>query len=281
VYGGSAASIGLRSAVPGLVSALDAGAASLTAAARAALPPPSAGSVFGAIDGGYRRLVDELARRGRADRVQTAIVRLQRDGDGWVLTDVGGVGHRVDAVVLAVPAVAVAQLVADVAPDAAAAALCIPVASSVVVALAVPMGTPLPQRSGVLVASGEPLHAKAITLSTRKWGHPQDVELLRLSFGRFGDDVAVTASDAQLVSWAVDDVANVFGFAVHPVEAHVARWIDAMPQYGPGHGALVARIRNSVPPTVALAGNYLDGIGVPACIASGTAAAQRLLKVAR
>ena len=103
------------------------------------------------------------------------------------------------------------------------------------------------------------------------------MELLRLSFGRFGDDIARTATDDELVSWAIDDLSAVFGVTVEPVEAHVARWIDAMPQYGPGHGALVARLREALPDTLALAGNYLDGIGVPACIASGAAAAQRLI----
>ncbi|MFZ0831598.1 MAG: NAD(P)-binding protein, partial [Mycobacterium sp.] len=57
VYAGSAATIGLRSAVPGVASALDNGAASLTEAARAALPPASGGPVFGAVGGGYQRLV--------------------------------------------------------------------------------------------------------------------------------------------------------------------------------------------------------------------------------
>jgi oxygen-dependent protoporphyrinogen oxidase len=121
------------------------------------------------------------------------------------------------------------------------------------------------------------LRAKAITLSSRKWGRPRDVELLRLSFGRFGDDVARTVSDNQLVSWAVEDLRDVFGVTVEPVQTHVARWLDVMPQYGPGHGGLVAQILDSLPATLALAGNYLDGIGVPACIASGTAAADRLV----
>ena len=49
-----------------------------------------------------------------------------------------------------------------------------------------------PECSGVLVASGEQLRAKAITLSSRKWGARGDVQLLRLSFGRFGDDLATT-----------------------------------------------------------------------------------------
>jgi oxygen-dependent protoporphyrinogen oxidase len=121
------------------------------------------------------------------------------------------------------------------------------------------------------------LHAKAITLSSRKWGGGDGPQLLRLSFGRFGDDVARAADDGQLLQWGVEDLATVFGVAVDPIDAHVQRWIDAMPQYGPGHRRLVAEIRGNLPGTLALAGNYLDGIGVPACIASGTAAAASLV----
>jgi oxygen-dependent protoporphyrinogen oxidase len=208
------------------------------------------------------------------------VTRLCRTEDGWHLVGAAGEVWRADAVALAVPAPQLAGVVAAAVPSVAAAAANIPVASSVVVALAVPGGTSLPERSGVLVASGEPLHAKAITLSSRKWGHPQGVELLRVSFGRFGDDVARTATDDELVSWAIADLSGVFGVTVDPVEVHVARWIDAMPQYGPGHGTLVGGIRAALPDTVALAGNYLDGIGVPACIASGAAAAERLVAAA-
>ncbi len=60
-------------------------------------------------------------------------------------------------------------------------------ASAAVVALALPGGTPLPEQSGVLVAGRRRLHAKAITLSSRKWGRRGNVEMVRLSYGRFGD----------------------------------------------------------------------------------------------
>lgn len=276
VYAGSAATIGLRSAAPGVAAALDRGAHSLTEAARATLPPPTAGPVFRAVSGGYQVLVDELLRRSGADWVPTAITSLHRESGGWLVLDDGGRGWHADAVVVAVPAPGVASLLGDCAPLAAAAARRIPLASSVVVALAVPTDTPLPDRSGVLVASGEALRAKAITLSSRKWGGGHGPQLLRLSFGRFGDDVARAVSDEQLLAWAVEDLGNVFGLAVDPIEGHVQRWIDAMPQYGPGHGRLVEEIRASLPGALALAGNYLDGIGVPACIASGTAAAASL-----
>ena len=139
-----------------------------------------------------------------------------------------------------------------------------------------PGGTPLPEQSGVLVASGERLHAKAITLSSRKWGRRGNVELVRLSFGRFGDDLARSVGDEELLNWSGQDLATLFGIDVDPVDCHVHRWIDAMPQYGPGHGDLVAELRAGLPPTLAVAGGYLDGIGVPACVASATRAAASL-----
>ena len=192
---------------------------------------------------------------------------------GWTLRDDAGGQWRADAVVLAVPAARLAGLVETIAPRTAAAAGRIVSASSAVVALAVPRGLRFPQNSGVLVASGESLHAKAITLSSRKWGRG-DVELLRLSFGRLGDDIAARASDDELLAWAIEDLATVFGLAVEPVDVRVQRWPDAMPQYGPGHRDLVAELRAGLPSTLTVAGSYLDGIGVPACIgAAGRAAA--------
>lgn len=270
VYAGSAASIGLRSAVPGLAAALDGGAPSLTEAVRRALPPTTGVSVFGAISGGYTVLIDALVRRSGLRWVQAAVAQIDRGPDGWVLRDATGRYWRADAVILAVPAAGVARLATGFAPRCAAAASRIDCASSVVVALAVPGGAAFPDNSGVLVANGERLRAKAITLSSRKWGsfgYDGKVELLRLSFGRFGDAPG-RASDGELVSWAVRDLETVFGVAVDPIDVRVQRWVAAMPQYRPGHAELVVGLRAGLPSTVTVAGNYLDGIGVPACVAA-------------
>ena len=276
VYAGSSATIGLRSAAPTLAAALDRGARSLTDAVRDALPPPSGGSVFGAIDGGYAVLLAELVRRARLDWVQAAVTSVAPDGDGWNLLDDEGAHWHADAVVLAVPAPRLPRLVEGFAPRSAAAARKIRVASSALVLLALPGGTPLPEQSGVLVAGGERLNAKAMTLTSSKWGRRGNVELVRLSFGRFGDGLARNAGDDDLLSWAAADLATVFGVTQHPVDSYVQRWIDAMPQYGPGHAEVVAEIRAGLPPTLAVAGAYLDGIGVPACVASATRAVASL-----
>ena len=283
VYAGSAATIGVRSAVPTLAAVLDRGARNLTEAVREALPPPLAGSVFGAIEGGYAVLVDELVRRAGIQWAQVAVHQVKAATPGWELVDDEGQSWHADAAVLAVPAPSLPKLIDAVAPRTAAAARRIEVASSALVALALPGGIPLPDQSGVLVASGEHLRAKAITLSSRKWGRRGNVELVRLSYGRFGDDLARNAGDEDLLEWASQDLAAVFDVSVEPVDCHVQRWIDAMPQYAPGHPALVAELRAGLPPTLAVAGGYLDGIGVPACVAAATRAAASLItsRVAR
>ncbi|HTM83784.1 MAG TPA: FAD-dependent oxidoreductase, partial [Mycobacterium sp.] len=281
VYAGSAATIGLRSAVPGLAAVLDRGAPNLTDAVREALGPPITGSVFGAVDGGYAVLLEQLHRRSGADWVQVAAERVEPGTQGWEVLDDEGTRWRADAVVLAVPAPRLPKLIEHVAPRTAAAARRIGVASAAVVALALPGGTPLPQQSGVLVAAGERLNAKAVTLSSQKWGRRGNVELLRLSFGRYGDAPETSAvrrtGDDELLAWAMQDLDTLFGITTDPVDCHVHRWIDAMPQYGPGHGELVAELRAGLAPGLAVAGGYLDGIGVPACVASATRAAAALV----
>ncbi|WP_280354479.1 protoporphyrinogen oxidase [Nocardia otitidiscaviarum] len=277
VYAGTADTIGVRAALPTLAAALDDGAASLTEAVRKALPPQSDTPVFGGIRDGYRVLLDAL-RAAAAVRVETdtAATRLTRSGASWQLDPIG----PVDAVVLATPAPVTAALLREVAPSAADLAGGIELASSAVVALALPRDTPLPDNSGILVATGEPLRAKAFTLSSRKWPHlaDRDVALVRASFGRFGDPVPLSWPDTELVAAAVDDLTAVTGVPIRPLAAVVQRWPGGLPQYAPGHSERIAALRDTLAdrPGLALAGAYLDGVGVPACAASGTAAAARI-----
>ena len=278
VYAGSAATIGIRAAAPTVATALDRGARNLTEAVTTALPPPAPGSVFGAVDGGYTVLLDELVRRSDLRWAQIGVRTLTPAQRGWDVLDDDGQRWPADAVVLAVPAPRLPALIGDLAPDSAAAAATIPVASAAVVALALPGGTPLPEQSGVLVAGRTRLHAKAVTLSSRKWGRRGSTEMVRLSYGRLGDDIARGAGDDELLAWAEQDLAQLFDVHVQPVESRVVRWIDAMPQYGPGHADVVGRIRAGLPPRLAVAGAYLDGIGVPACVAAATRAAAALVR---
>ncbi|QBS40110.1 protoporphyrinogen oxidase [Nocardia sp. CS682] len=281
VYAGSSRSIGVRAALPTLAAALDDGAPSLTHAVSVALPPPSNAPVFGGLRDGYQVLLEALAARSGAKFVTaTPATRLARGLRGWVVDPIGAV----DGVVLATPAPITARLLGTVAPDAAAALAGIELSSSVVVALALPRETPLPQNSGILVATGEPLRAKAFTLSSRKWTHlaQRETALVRASFGKFGDDSTLSWSDADLITAAAEDLATVTGVAINPQSAAVQRWRGGLAQYAPGHTDRIAAIEQSVATLdgLALAGAYLHGVGVPACVASGNAAARRIAAAA-
>lgn len=278
VYAGTAGSIGVRAALPPLAAALDAGATSLSQAVADALPPPSNTPVFGGIRDGYAVLLDAL--RTAADmkiEIGTPATALTATAEGWQLDPLGWF----DAVVLATPAPVTATLLREVAPVAAELVSGIELASSAVVALALPKETALPDNSGILVATGEPLRAKAFTLSSRKWPHlaAREVALVRASFGRFGDDTTLTRTDTELITAAVEDLTTVTNTEIRPLTAMVQRWPGGLPQYAPGHTARIAELRTATAdlPGVALAGAYLDGVGVPACAASGTAAATRIL----
>lgn len=278
VYAGLAGSIGVRAALPALAAALDAGASSLTAAVAAALPPPSGAPVFGGIRDGYGVLLDELRNRAAAtERTGTAVDTVRRKGNAWSL---GSVGDDFDAVIIASPAPVAARLLLDIAPAAAAAAAGIPLASSALVAMALPESTPLPENSGILVATGESLRAKAFTFSSQKWPHlaRRGARLVRASFGRYGDETPLHWSDAELVAAAVGDLAEIVGAPIDPVATVVQRWPGGLPQYLPGHLDRVSAIRSGIADVdgIEVAGSYLQGVGVGACVASASAAASRI-----
>jgi oxygen-dependent protoporphyrinogen oxidase len=246
---------------------------------------PAPEPVFGALRGGYATLVDALAATIDV-RLSTTVRALHRLADGWRL--VLGPGQddlEVDAVVLAVPAPAVARLLADVSPGAARAAGGIELASSVVVALAYREAdtVSLPETSGVLVSTGEPVSIKAATHSARKWPHvsaaaTDGLVRLRTSSGRFGEEATLQTDDAELVARSRADLATLAGITAAPVAVHVQRWGGGLPQYAVGHVERVRAIEDAVAgvPGLAVAGAALHGVGVPACVGTARAAAERV-----
>ncbi|GAA4796736.1 protoporphyrinogen oxidase [Actinomycetospora chlora] len=307
VYAGRADGLGLRATVPALAAALDADPRSLVDAARRCLPAPAAVTagevapplplpVFGTLRGGLADLPSTLALAARAEiRLGRTVTALARTAAGWRADTDAGEALEADAVVLAVPPPAVRRLLADHAPLAARAAGEIELASSALVVLALPAAAaaPLHGRSGVLVGAGErrpdglPWTIKAATFSAEKWPHlapsddPDDTAVLRLSVGRHGDAASLAAlrrDDPDLVSAARGDLAALTGVDAVPVETAVVRWPGGLPQYGVGHLDRVAAIEDGVAglPGLAVAGAALHGVGVPACLATADAAAQRI-----
>jgi oxygen-dependent protoporphyrinogen oxidase len=132
--------------------------------------------------------------------------------------------------------------------------------------------------SGFLVPRTERLLMTACSWASTKWAHlaAPGRFLLRVSAGRFGDDRAAGMTDAEVVSRLREELALTMGVAGEPVDVAVHRWPQAFPQYAPRH---LDRLREKIagsPSTVSLAGAVVSGVGIPACIGSGRAAAARL-----
>ena len=188
-----------------------------------------------------------------------------------------------DGVVLAVPTGAAAALLRDEAPAAAAELAGVEYASMALVTLAYRRGEiRLPEGSGFLVPPVDGRTIKASTFASQKWGwigeENPDVVVLRTSVGRYGETQILEREDGELVDVSRHDLREATGLDAAPVAASVTRWTDGLPQYPVGHHARVARIREHVGklPGLAVCGAAYDGVGIPACIATADAAANRL-----
>ena len=291
----------LTAAARAASAASEASASSASSASSTLAPGGAPAPVFAGLDGGVGRLaevlVEQLRVRGVVIRSGTIVRELRREpatGDGaWSVV----VGSRAqperipaDAVVVAVPSTPTSRLLAPHVPVAARELAAIEYASMAIVTLAVDSArrrgaarAPL-TGSGFLVPAVEGRTIKASTFTSSKWawaaGAAQDLSFLRASVGRHGETTDLQRPDAELVAIAVAEVSEALGHQLPPlVDTHVQRWGGALPQYAVGHLDRVARIRSATRSLagLALAGAAYDGVGVPACIASGRAAAQSVV----
>jgi oxygen-dependent protoporphyrinogen oxidase len=283
VYAGRADELSLAATIPALAAAC-AEHPTLTGAVRAVLAarPKNATPLFSTLGGGLGGLIGALAAAVGAERIHTGrpvreLCRSASPGGRWRLT-VGSTRDPenllADGVILAVPARPAERLLAGVAPI----DLNLDYASVALVTVLLPEAA-LPEYSGFLVPAGARIQIKAVTFLDRKWPHLRRPgrTLARLSLGRFGEESVLQRPDGELVETALGDLADIVGTPRRAVESAVHRWGGALPQYAPGHPGRVSAARASLPPGLALAGAAYDGVGVPACVRSGRAAAEAVI----
>jgi oxygen-dependent protoporphyrinogen oxidase len=302
INAGDTDELSLAATVPQLDSAARSGAPSLVEACRdqrARTASPTA-PVFFAPRGGMGALSAALASDVSARRVQLvpgAAVAVERSGQGYRATiDLGATDGdgiaassrsvlAVDGVVLAVPAPVAADLVREVAPRAATPLAAIRYASVALLSLSVPRGSIDRELdgSGFLVPRREGRLTTACSWTSSKWPHlaGDGTVWLRASVGRAGDVRCLALDDADLTEAVVAELGELMGLRGDPVEVRVTRWPDSFPQYRPGHLDVVDRLDATLAeaaPGLVVAGAALRGLGVPACIRQGTAAAVQLAR---
>lgn len=296
VYSCTADDLGVRATIPQLAEEFDRLAADgpvhlSTAVANLERSrrevPTGQGAVFKTFRDGYQEVYETLAEKSGADIYIDAFISaisLEGSAEEPKYRLKGGEDKAYDHVILAVPAPTAALLLKEIAPAASEALKTVKLANSAVVGMRFATDEGLPQNSGVLVSTGaEDVHAKAFTFSSRKWPHlaERGGALVRASFGRFGDNVAITATEDDLVDWSLDDLETITGFdgrAAGLEEIYVQRWLGGLPRFDEGHLATVAKVRsllNDEPKAshISLTGAWAGGVGVPAVIADARAAA--------
>jgi oxygen-dependent protoporphyrinogen oxidase len=277
--------------------------------AQVSAPAPADGAppLFWALSGGMASMIDQLRAALTARGVEIrcgltverleAIDRAQGRSARWnvVANAPENAGHRyqrvigADAVVLAVPAPVASALLAPHDDEAADLLGHIPYASVTLVTFRVPddaLAAPL-TGTGFLVPrrsppppGGDAWAVTAVTYLSEKWTHleAEGEVLLRASLGRYGDNRAEEWSDDEVVARAWRELGALMGLRGEPLEARVARWPRAFPQYRVHHLMRTAGIEAAVARIggIAVAGAAYRGVGIPACIASGRAAAQAI-----
>jgi len=280
INAGDSDRLSVRAAAPQLAAAAERDR-DLVAGLRA-LPAPAPGPIFYAPAGGMGALVDALAAWLRANRVELRV--------GDPAGDVDGIDA--DGVVVAVPAPVASRLVRRAAPAAATILDDIRYSSVALVTLAFDpadvhreldgSGFLVPRTTGLLLTAGSWASSKWAHLAPGTAGRGQVI--VRLSTGRFGDDRFTGLDDGMLVRVMVEELAMTSAIRGEPTEVRVSRWIDAFPQYEPGHLERVDAIERALAGStdrVVVAGAALRGIGVPACIRQGRDAAAALVARAR
>lgn len=287
VYSCFAHDLSISATVPRLAHAFENGARTLSEAVASVLPSFSTEAASGASDTtrpvfanfatGYHEVYEALAEKSKAEiYVDAFISQIQRTKEGkWLLE-----GKEYDELIMATPAPTTAMLLRTIAPDLSALIKNIRLASSAVVGFAFATDEGIPENSGVLVASNSDLDAKAFTFWSRKWPHiaERGGSVVRVSFGRLGDDALVRAPEDELVDRAMKDLRTVTGIEQEPTEVFLQRWYGGLPQLAPGHKQLIADIEEKLAQYAGLhcIGAWVHGVGVPDIIAATRAEMEKI-----
>lgn len=184
-----------------------------------------------------------------------------------------------DAVILAIPAYAAAELLAETDRELSGDLAAIEYASTAIVVSGHKL-TNIRDRLnafGLVIPAIEQRRILAVSFTSRKFPSraPEGCVELRTFVGGAMQPELLKLSDAEICELVREELRDLLGVNGAPDFEVVARWNRSMPQYHLGHPARVRRItdRMKLLPGLLLAGNALNGVGIPDVIHSGTIAA--------
>ncbi|MGC1275942.1 MAG: protoporphyrinogen oxidase [Planctomycetaceae bacterium] len=247
--------------------------------------------LFAGLRDGMEQLFAALRREvqtGATIRLGSRVGALRRERGEWrIEMDVDGPQSLgFDAVILALPAYASADLLSRTAGGLVSLLRLIPYASSAVVVTGhrrKDVSHPL-DAFGLVIPAIEKRDALAVSFASRKFPHraPKDRVLLRTFVGGATRPEMLARSDDELVAIVRKELGALLGVSGLPDLTLVTRYEDAMPQYHVGHLDLIAEIEAAAnrQPALELTGSAYRGVGIPDVVADAERAATRIFEAA-
>ena len=288
VYGGASATLSVRAVLPRFAE-MERTHGSLGRAMLAARtkmgkgPRQPAPPLFTSLKDGMQHLAESVTTRLTADSLLTnAIVQaIQPEAGGWVVS-AGMQSDHFDAVVIALPGLAAANVLRLASGQLADELAAVQYSSSITVGIGYDREVrhSLPPGFGFLIPRSEGKRLLAATFVHNKFPHraPEDRALLRCFFAGVNAENVWPLSDDQIVGIVRDELQQIIGLRAEPLFSRVYKWKSAMAQYSVGHLERLERIERlrQQLPGLTLAGNAYRGIGVPDCVRSGREAAKQV-----
>jgi len=249
--------------------------------------PQAKPTLFTSFASGMEALVTALSQRLTGDcRLGVTVSQIMLypslgSNPRYELTLADGSTLSTDAVVLAIPAFAAADLLAPIAPTAAQELANIRYVSTGTISLAYrrdEIQHPL-NGFGIVIPRSEKRSINAITWSSTKFEGraPQGYALLRVFFGGSRTPEMMAVTDEKLLTIVQAELAAIMGITATPLFHHICRWDRSNPQYDVGHLERVAVIQAGLPERVFVTGSPYGGVGVPDCVRQAKETAQSLL----
>lgn len=288
IYGGNPSQLSVTSVLPRFVSlarrygSLTRGVLAERAAAAAnsqAAPAP----LFRTLKSGLGQMIEALvgAIRGASEVRQARAEAVERAG-GSFRVRAAGEWIEADHVVIACEAHNAAPLVANLDGRLGELLAGVPYSSSMTMAFgfdAADFREP-PQGHGFLVPKKERRRLMACTWIGSKFPFrvPPGKVVARCFLGGVEDDGVVNESDGAITATALEELERIAGFRAEPRFVRIFRWPHSMAQYTVGHPQRLeeTQARVAAIPSLHLAGNAYEGIGIPDCIRMGKRAAEAI-----
>lgn len=248
-------------------------------------PPNGSGqptTVFMTLHNGLQEIVGAIEGALRGTMITgCGVTRIQPQAGGYTLTLDDGRALAADAVVLATPAFAAAELLREMNAELAEKLDAIRYVSTATVSLgfdAEEFEHPL-NGFGFVVPRNEPTRLLACTWTSTKFTHrarPGRV-LLRAFIGGPRREEFVDLDDQALVTLVREELRAILGITAEPTVSRVYRWSRGNPQYDVGHLERIDKIESLCPPGLYLTGSAYRGVGIPDCVKQGQATAQQVV----